>query len=294
MIKNLLVITICCFALCVTSQNALFCDELEGINQLIKSEHYQPKPINDSLSKGVFNLFLKAIDKNQRFFTQEDINSFENDRYKIDDYINDKDCEFIKRYSQLLEKRILASKAILENLKAVELDYSGKDSLYYSAEDTYSYFKNETAVIKYWNKKIRYKILRKLVENDSVLDNITSNFKALEKEIKPKIINNEICLLEELEHSKGTISNRVEVSFLDTLLKYQDPHSAYFSASDKNLFEQSVSNSQLSFGISTKKKTNGDIVISYIAPGSSAFKQGEFEVNDVILALESGTKTIET
>ena len=284
------------FCLCwvCTSQNSSFCTELGAINEMVKESHYQPKSLNDSLSKSVFSLFLNEIDDNKRFFTQEDVNAFKKDKYQLDDYIINKNCAFITKYSKILEKRISNSKLILETLRDQLLDYSGKDSIYYKADKDFSYFKNEEKIRSYWNKKIRYKILRKLVENDTILQNIKLNFKVLEKELKNKIIDNEICLLNELEQSEGSITQLIEVAFLDAFLKYQDPNSAYFSASDKNLFEQSVTNSQLSFGISTEKKKNGDIIIANIAPGSSAFRQGDFEVNDVILSLESIMETIET
>lgn len=115
----------------------------------------------------------------------------------------------------------------------------------------------------------------------------------MESELKGKIIDNEICLLTEFEQSKSNIKRFVEISFLDAFLKYQDPNSSYFSTSEKNIFEQSLSNSQLTFGIETAKTKDGDIVIAHISPGSSAFKNGNFEVDDVILSLSNLEETIE-
>lgn len=276
------------------AQNVSFCEDLQAVNTIIADSHYSPKAVNDSLSKSVFKLFLNKIDEHQRFFLQSDIDSFKTDEYMIDDYINDKQCNFIKRYSEVLSNRIKESKTFLETLKNENLDYSGVDSLHYNSDRAYDYFKDTAAFKRYWSKRVRYRILRKLVENDSILEDITSNFKKLEKEIKPKVIDNEICLLQELENSLGGINRFTEVSFLDALVKYQDPNSAYLSASDKTLFEKSVSNSQFSYGIETTKNNDGDIVISHISPGSTAFKNGEFEVNDVILSLTNKSETIES
>ncbi|WP_296316520.1 S41 family peptidase [Winogradskyella sp. UBA3174] len=292
--KFLITTLLCAFFWVSIAQKTTFCNELKAITTIVNKSHYRPKPLNDSLSKGVFKLFLKAIDDNNKFFTQKDIDHFKKDEYLLDDYIKTKKCDFLIPYAKTFENRIGDSKRIIESLRNQALDYSGTDSLYYNADKSYSYFKDEPAISKYWNKKIRFKILQRIVENDSILSDIKVNFKTLEKDIKQKIIDNEICLLDEILNSKGSILELLEVSFLDVFLKYQDPNSAYFSASDKNLFEQSVSNSQLSFGISTEKKKNGDIVISNIAPGSAAFKQGEFEVNDTILTLQNSKGTLET
>ena len=277
-----------------TSQNDKFCDELIKVNDIIQSSHFSPKPLNDSLSKHVFYLFLDKIDEDKHFFTENDISNFKKDEFLIDDHIKDKNCLFLTKYNTTLKSRIQDSRDVLESLRDINFDYSGIDSLHYYSKKDYSYFKNEKAQRKFWNKKVRYKILRKLVENDSIYSNISSNFKSLESSIKQKVIDNEICLLNDLEQTKGSLDNYVEEAFLDALLKYQDPNSAYLSSSDKNMFEQSVGNSQLSFGITTTKESNGDITIAHISAGSSAFKNGNFEVNDIIISLDSGNEIIET
>jgi carboxyl-terminal processing protease len=278
----------------INAQDIDFCHELKSIKDLVQSSHYQPKPVNDSLSKHVHKLFLDQIDGDKHFFTRANISEFKKDELQLDDYLVSNTCDFINSYAEILQERINKSKIILESLRTETLVYNGQDSLHYSTDRIYDYFKDENSVKRYWNKKVRYKILRKLVENDSVLEQIKSNFKTLETSIKQKIIDNEICLLNELEQSNGNLQNFVQTSFLDAFLKYQDPNSSYLSSSDKNLFEQSVTSSQLSFGITTTKKANGDIVIASIAPGSSAFKNGNFEVNDVIITLNSGKELLET
>lgn len=278
----------------ISAQDASFCSELKSIREIVATSHYQPKTENDSLSKGVFWLFLEQLDEDKRFFLDKDIEIFKNDEFYLDNYFDKEYCNFIDGYAEILQQRIQDSKAYLEKQRNIQLDYSGADSLYYSSEKKYSYFNDEIAAEKYWSKRVRYKILRKLVDNDSVLSNISNNFKQLESELKGKIIDNEICLLTEFEQSKSNIKRFVEISFLDAFLKYQDPNSSYFSTSEKNIFEQSLSNSQLTFGIETAKTKDGDIVIAHISPGSSAFKNGNFEVDDVILSLSNLEETIET
>lgn len=294
MIRFRLFFVLVATTLFLSAQNDSFCNELKAITDIVETSHYRPKPVNDSLSKAVFNLFINQIDESKRFFTQADIAVFKNDELYLDNYIQKDNCSFIDGYVEVLESRVKSSKVILENIKSKELKYKSLDSLNYNTIETINYFKNEASAERYWNKKVRYKILQKLVENDSVLIDIKSNFKTLEADVKQKIIDNEICLLNELEQSKSSIRRFVEEAFLDAYLKYQDPNSAYLSASDKVLFEQSVANSQSTFGIQTSKKKNGDIIISHISPGSSAFKNGNLDVNDIIIALSNSTETIET
>lgn len=278
----------------MVSQNEMFCEQLMQLKSLVKSSHYAPKPINDSLSKDVYELFIKSLDENKRLFTRPDIKSFKSNIYKFDDYINSNNCEFINVYINTLKKRIELSKTHIAAIKDKTLNYSGIDTLYFDADLDYKYFKNTKAVESYWNKKIRYNIISKLIESDSVVENIKANFKTLEQKIKPQIIQNELCLLDELLNQNGGIEQFVKESFMNAFLNYQDPNSMYFNTPDKAQFETYVANSQLSFGITTNKNDKGDIVISYIAPGSPAFKNADIDVDAIIKSIKYNDDILET
>ncbi|GAA3789630.1 carboxy terminal-processing peptidase [Corallibacter vietnamensis] len=272
----------------------LFCEQVQAINDIVKKAHYQPKPLDDDFASGVFNLFLLKLDERQRLFTETDIALFSKDSTLIDDYIKNENCDFINKYITTLESRISLSKSIIENLSNTALDYSGKDTLYFDFERPISYFKNEKEQVKYWNKRIRYEILSNIIEEDTTLANAKSHFKSLEKTLKPKIIQQQICILDELLNQSKGIDGFVKESFLNAFLNYQDPNSSFFNVSEKARFENSLSNDEMSFGIYTAKNKNGDIIITYIKPGSAAFKNGGFDKNDVIKSLKSKNKELET
>ena len=166
--------------------------------------------------------------------------------------------------------------------------------MYFDSDRPNHYFKTKGDKNKYWNKRIRYEILSGIIDKDSLIENSKPNFKTLEEELKPKIIEQQLCILDELLNRKGGIDKFVKETFLNAYLNYQDPNSTFFNAADKAKFEGSVSNDQLSFGIFTTKNKNGEIIIAYIQPGSSAFKNGDFEINDVIRQLQSNSSTLET
>ena len=272
----------------------VFCEQIKTLNQRIQEYHFRPKALNDSLSKAVFNLFLKRLDENKRFFHQSDMLEFQKDTYQLDDAIADGNGDFIEKYTWILKERIETSKTYIISLKNETFDYSGRDTLYFKPDVNLAYFKDDVAFKKYWDKRIRYSILDHLVEQDSSLLYLETNFKILEAEVKPKIIENQLCLLDEFLHKNGGMDIFVKQSFLNAFANYQDPNSFYYNDSEKSQFEGSVSNHRLTFGIDTEKNKNGDIVISYITPGSAASLNGSFDENDVIKSLSSPTQTLET
>lgn len=271
-----------------------FCYQVTALKIAIETKHYQPKIINDSLSTHVFDLFLDSLDEDKRLFTKSDVTQFENDRFALDDYINTGNCVFITKYATVLSRRIEDTKRVISEIENEDFDYSGKDTLVFKPDSKFRYFKNDNAIKRYWSKRLRYNILYTLVENDSVFDVIQSNFKILERDLKPKLIQKELCKLEELKNRLGSVDNFVKEAFLNAYLHYHDPNSSFFNASEKEIFENALSNDQLSFGIITSKNKDGDIVIVHITPGGAAFNAGDFEVNDVIKSLSTKTKTLET
>lgn len=271
-----------------------FCEQLTTLQKMVETSHYKPKPLNDSLSKGVYDLFINSLDDNKTIFTNDDEALFKADEFQIDDYIQANDCSFIDKYSSTLRKRLEASKAIIASLKTVPFDYSGSDTLYYYSKSKAKFFTDEADAKDYWNKRLRYLIVTEAIDQDSVWNSLDKNFKTLEKELKPKIIQNQLCLIDETLQKNGSLDVMVQELFLNAFTTYQDPNSSFFNDVDKTLFEASVSNSQLTFGITTAKNKDGDIVIAHVIPGSPASLNGNFEDNDIIKSLTSGKQVLET
>ncbi|AOW21502.1 carboxy terminal-processing peptidase [Urechidicola croceus] len=271
-----------------------FCEQLSSLKILVENQHYQPKKVNDSLSSGVLELFIENLDPDKQYFTESDIESFEIDKPFIDDYINSDNCSFIDKYISTLKLRVKNSKKILLALNEVDLDYTGKDILHFIPNSEFSFYKDEQAIENYLSKKVRYSILTRMIDNDSIIENITSNFTALEKETKPEVIQNQLCLLDEILNQSGGIERFVEESFLNAFVHFQDPNSTFFNTIDKTIFENSLSSNQQTFGILTDKNKKGEIVIAHIIPGSAAFKNGNFEVNDVIISCTNESTILET
>lgn len=277
-----------------SQDRSLFCNQVDALTKLVATSHFKPKPIDDTMSVSVYKLFLEGIDDNNRFLTEEDLKKLGKDSLLLDDYIQNKSCDFINPYITTLSARIEYSQNVLKQLETETLNYSGKDTIYFYSKDVVKYLRNENDIKRYWNKKIRYEILSKIVEIDSSLNQLQKDFKTLERKIKPQIIQKQICVLNELMNQNGGISEFVEEALLNAYVKYQDPHSTFFNPTDKTIYENYLSNDQLSFGITTDKNNSGEIVVSYISPGSPAFNNGNIEINDVIKSLQSENDTLET
>ena len=276
-----------------SQDNSLFCEQVSALNTLIESKHYAPKLLNDETSKGIFDLFIERLDSEKELFLQEDIESFKAEEYKFDDYIKTPNCDFISTYTSTLEKRINVIKSKLEDLREQPLDYSGTLTLQFTPKKEFTFIKNDEDLNKRLQKRISYKIITKLIDEHEDIKSIETNFNALELEAKEKIINNELCLLDEIVNKNAGLQRFVEEAFLNAFVKVNDPNSTFFNNTEKITYESQLSKSQLSFGIITQKNNNGDIVVAHVIPGSAAFKNGKFEENDIIKSLSTSNTALE-
>ncbi|WP_034058764.1 carboxy terminal-processing peptidase [Lacinutrix jangbogonensis] len=289
MIRLLLVALIFCVS-CFgySQQDTLFCKQVSALNSTIETNHFAPKPLNDSTSISIYKLFLKEMDAEKDYFLKSDITSFNRDEFKFDDYIKKKQCLFIDKYISVLEQKIKLNISKLEALKQKPLNYSGTITLQRTPKKFYSYFENETALDKGLRKRIGYLTIVKLIDDNADITSIKKNFKTLEKEAKQLVIENEICLLNEFLNKDGGIDRFVKESFLNAYVKVNDPNSTFFNSTEKLTYQNRLSKNQMSFGIITTKNNNGEIAISHIVPGSAAFENGKFEEDDVLQSISNG------
>ncbi|PSG88377.1 carboxy terminal-processing peptidase [Aurantibacter aestuarii] len=265
----------------------VFCQQLQASKDVILTQHYASKAIDDSLSKGVFYLFLNKLDEEKDFFFQEDIDVFKADEFELDNYINENNCSFSAVYAKILENRYRQAYHILEKLKDTIFDYSGKVTLTPVAKKDYKYFSSEKKFTSYLSKKIAYNTLRELLSQNDSISTQDKNFTDLEIKARHIVINRELCQLNTFLNQSNGVINFVNNQFLSAYFNYQDPNSEYFSANEKEDYEGSLSTNQESFGIIPKKTKNGEIAIDYIIPGSSAYKNGTLNEDDIILELTS-------
>lgn len=295
MIRNFCLILICLSSLSAISQSEPpFCEQMNALKYLVESQHYNPKPLDDSLSSGVYKLFIKRLDEDKVLFTDLDLAVFRKDSLQIDDYIRDNNCDFLQKYIKTLRERIAETKHVIDSYRDEKFDYSGTDTLKYYRTKESGYFDDTAAMKKYWSKRLRYEILSKMSEEDSIIERLEKNFSIIEAEVRPQVFEKLLCQLDEIENAEGSIERFTSETFLNAFTNYQDPNTTFFNNTDKTMFENSVSTSMMTFGIYTDKNEEGEIVVSYVTPGGAAYFDGTIEEGDVVRSLSSGTTIVET
>ena len=280
---------------------------LSTIGQLLESEHYSPRKIDDAFSKDVFDAYLKTLDPEKNLFLQSDIDSLKIFATTIDDEIHGSPILFEPAADAIYERRVLESKKIFEEIIEQPLDFTVEDSLLLEV-DSILYPSNAKDKYTRWHQLIKYKALDRYVsliedrekqqaakaikDTAKIKDTIKSTFvyKAnalLEVDARASVKKNYTKRFNQLE--KNFDKEKRFESFLNTITGLMDPHTDYFAPIEKRSFTEQMSGTFYGIGAQLTQDDNG-IKIASVQPGGAAWKSGQLVMNDVIIKIAQGAE----
>ncbi|WP_339886862.1 S41 family peptidase [uncultured Flavobacterium sp.] len=268
--------------------NKTACETLFQINEVIQERHYKPKALNDSLSKYVFTAFLSELDENNRLFLASDINTLKKHQYKIDDYIKDKDCQFLEDIFKVYTIALARNNKIYSQLEKEITSFESTETILFSKEP-YPYVSDEIELKKRIKKSTLFQILKNIAETSKNKDSLVQNFSKLSLESKKKLFELNKCKSAEFNFDQTQFNSK----FFNVFCSYFDPHTSFFSNDDKSNFLSSVSSNDLSYGLMVSLNDNEEITIENIVPGSSAYFSDIIEIGDQIIKIKANNESFE-
>jgi carboxyl-terminal processing protease len=272
------------FASCAVfgQTNEKTCELLKKISDMVRREHFKPKPIDDSLSVFVFDSFVDLLDEDHNLFTKTEYDSLCQHRLTLDDDILRRNCLFMDDFVRLYRKSVVRKKHIIEKIQQEKLDFSGKDSIRFSKK-AFPFDLNERDLERVWKKRIRFDILEDISKLSDNIDSLKQNFVSLEKAASARIFETNLCKVNSILDSRTGLETELQNDFLNIFCTYFDPHSNYFFLDAKLSFMSALSTSSLSLGVELGMNEKGEITVSEIIPGGPAAQDSQIEKDDIIL-----------
>ena len=268
--------------------DAKTCETLTKINTLLQREHYQPKPVDDSLSVFLFDGFMDALDSNRNLFTKIEYDKLSEHRLQLDNYILQNNCFFMNDFIAVYNIALHRKKKILEKIQKDSFDYTSNDSVKFSKKK-FPFELVTTDLERVWKKRIRYDILEDISKLSTNLDSLKLHFIALEKTTKTKLFDANLCQVNSILETKDRLANDLQNTFMNLFCTYFDPHSNYFSLAAKSSFMSGLSTSTLSLGLNVGFNDKEEIIVQEIVPGGPAAQTNKFDKDDKIIKV-SNTK----
>ena len=263
------------------------------IGQLLETEHYSPRKIDDAFSKEVFDGYFKALDPEKSLFLQSAIDSLKIYERRIDDEIHGSPLSFTDAVDMVYDRRIKEAKTLFNKLIEQPFDFNSNDSIYFDA-DAIPFPKNAKERDERWRKLLTYRVLDRYVsaieereKNKGKEKYIVKSDSLIEVESRNAVKKIQLKKFESLERTFGK-EKRFE-TFLNTITTLMDPHTDYFAPVEKRSFTEQMSGVFYGIGALLGQDDNGVKLVN-ITPGGPAWKSGQLVANDVIIKIAQGAE----
>ena len=134
-------------------------NEAQQLKKLIFQHHLDPKPIDNSFSRQVFDLLVNTLDPDKLYFTQEDITALSVFREKVDDELTGNGWDFLKVLTERYKKSLNRTEALIAQHTKQPFDFTKKEIFII---DTL-WAANDAAISTLWYKNLKYETLDELV-----------------------------------------------------------------------------------------------------------------------------------
>ncbi len=260
---------------------------MELVMNSLKYGHYDPKPVNDEFSKEVFEGFLNRLDNQKRFLIRSDIEFLSQYETKIDDQIKMGSYEFLNATISIIEKRIQETQEFYQEELKNPFDYSMIDS-FQTDRDKYDYVSSTGELRERWRRNLKYATLVRtyngVERNKDKADSLQKSFDEIEENARKKVLENHEEWFNRLDKQER---DDWLAAYLDVIANLNDPHTGYFPPKDKEDFDIEMSG-RLE-GIGARLSQSGDYIkVVDIVAGSACWRQGDLEINDLILEVAQG------
>ena len=240
----------------------------------LQAEHYQHQTFNDTLSSELLDNYIDQLDPAKAYFTAQDIASFEQYRYELDDGI--RRGNLTPAFSMFNLYQIKATTYLNRLLTELDdrvaaLDFAREESIALDAEDVQ--WATDEVILSERNRQLLKNSVLSLKLADKEHDDIISTLKTRYSD--------------QLNRLKQLNNEDVFQLYINALAELYDPHTNYFSPRNSENFNI---NMRLSLeGIGAMLKREGEYVtVERLVTAGPAEKQGELQPNDKIVSVAQG------
>ncbi|HCT31244.1 MAG TPA: hypothetical protein DIW31_11070, partial [Bacteroidales bacterium] len=286
--KTLLIIACICTTISTIAQtNQDRCNQGNSLLKVVTKYHYQPKDINEQFTRSVIRDIMQTLDPHAVYFLKDDTTKLLIEQDKLKEYLQNTSCSYLNLVSDLFKTRLLEADTIISQILSTPLKLMENDSISFDDYSNLKFSSNSISLKAKWEKRLKFEILN-LLFNQVASDSLIFNEKDEEKlsrvpEITVKVKAREKNSIKKILNKPEGYDNYVCSVILNAVAQNFDPHTSFFSKTDKENFDNSLSKESSSFGFEIKINQNGDFLVDKIKPGSPAWKSNKLQIGDYLI-----------
>ena len=268
----------------VQAQEYSTCQQAYLLVQTIQKYHYAPRELDASFQALVVDEFVQNLDPYGSIFTSENIPQIEQAANSLVDDLKNSQCTFLDKVVAIYEQQLAQRTQLIQAFQAQKWVINRRDKYMPKADSVYL---SKTALATYLEQNMHLNmLLAYLSPSDSAID-VSVLDQARFDAIKQQYLDRQLCRIElKNSHPEG-LRGFVAERYLNAITHAFDPHTSYFSATQKKRYDNMLASEALSFGFQIAQNEKGELIIDEIAPGGPAWKSNAMNEGDVLLSIKA-------
>ncbi|MBX9784499.1 MAG: PDZ domain-containing protein [Chitinophagaceae bacterium] len=262
------------------------------VTRMVEKFHLQPKPLNDEFSNNLFYLFLKELDENKILFLEEDIKKLASYRLQLDDAIAKRQTDFLQFTAGIYLQRMKQNDSLIKLICKAPFNFTAADKMLLN--DT-TYPSSISQKLQRFTHYLKWQVLDEITDDESIFNLspaaqkkfIDSAEAVQRKQIIARSTKRYAAILE-----PGKLTTTISNLFCKAVAHCYDPHTSFMPAEEKEAFDEDLGQKPLRFGLGLNENEKGEVTISNLLPGSSAFKSASLNAGDKIIAVQEPGKPL--
>ena len=236
---------------------------------MMNNMHVTEMEVNDEISRRALDMFFESLDPMKLFFLQSDINEFQAEKNRIDDYVNSGNLSVASRIFDRFLQRVNEQVDVAQRLVDEPHDFTVDEEMVRDPEKL-QYAQTKQNLDERWRKRVKYDLLLEIADDVAYEDAVAKMHKRYRGIRRNWEQRNSDDLLED---------------FLTAITSSFDPHSNYMSPSSFEDLRIRLRLELNGIGASLESKY-GETIVRRIVPGGAADKDGRLQVDDVIVGVD--------
>lgn len=257
---------------------------------MLQNSHFARLPFNAELSQRFLDDYLKDLDFQRLYFTQEDVEGF---KLKYGDNLHTlllhgnsmpAATEIYGRFKKRVEERVELTESLL---KSENFEFSKDESVMLSRKDA-PWPKNDREAADLWRLQIKEAVLGETLRREMLTKMAKEQGKSdpgsSDRSPKEKVSLRYKRFLSSVEDGDDEETANY---FLSSIARSYDPHTDYMSFREMNRFKDGMKNELVGIGALLKGEEDGATKIMGIVVGGPADREGTLKLNDRVVAVDT-------
>lgn len=257
---------------------------------MLQNSHFARLPFNAELSQRFLDDYLKDLDFQRLYFTQEDVDGF-NQAYGEQLHASllhgnsmAAAIEIYRVFEKRVEERVELTEKLLND---GNFDFSSDEAVMLSRKNA-TWPKNDREATDLWRRQIKEAVLGEILRRE-LLTKMAKEQAKPDPGVTDRGPKEKVSLRYKrfLNSVKDADEEEIANYFLSSIARAYDPHTDYMSFREMNRFKDGMKNELVGIGALLQGEEDGATKIKGIVVGGPADRDGTLKLNDRIVAVDT-------